>query len=50
MPTYRIVNIMNGLYWNNDSGWGSADTADLFGEWEILGLSLPIDGRWEKII
>jgi hypothetical protein len=50
MYNFRIVNVLNGLYWSNETGWGSQDTADMFRDWEVLALNLPIDGAWERII
>ena len=40
--------INEALYWNNDSGWGSLDTADTFSIEEVTTRSwnLPIGGQW----
>ena len=33
------------LFWSNEDGWGSLETADTFTE--KIG-SLPIEGKWEE--
>lgn len=34
------------LFWNNQSGWGSPRTADVFTDDEKATLSLPMGGEW----
>lgn len=36
-------------FWNNESGFGSLDTADVFTESERRKLNLPIGGEWMKL-
>lgn len=34
------------LFWNNESGWGAAATADVFTDAEKESLNLPMGGEW----
>lgn len=46
-PFYLLQNKFHPeLWWNNDSGWGSCKTADVFNHQEKSGLDAPIDGIW----
>ena len=33
-------------WWNNETGWGSCEGADIFDNGEHLNLNLPVDGSW----
>lgn len=49
-PQYIIVNQNEpDLYWNNDIGWGSRDTVDVFDHEERMEFDLPIEGEWRMI-
>ena len=43
---YHIYNPKNELFWNNESGWGSAKSADSFSLEAMAQRNLPIDGVW----
>lgn len=36
-------------WWNNDTGWGSMETATEFDENQVAYLNLPIGGRWDRL-
>ena len=44
---FFIINKKNkNLFWNNENGWGSFDTADSFSLEEKVRLNLPQEGVW----
>ena len=50
IKTYVISGVIDPfdgepLFWSNEDGWGSLETADTFTE--KIG-SLPIEGKWEE--
>jgi hypothetical protein len=42
----KYVGTPENLYWNNNTGWGDVDSADVFTEEEKNISNLPIDGAW----
>lgn len=37
------------LFWNNETGWGSLITADVYTTEQSAGCRLPINGMWEEV-
>lgn len=47
---YIIVNTLDPEeFWNNESGWGAEETADLFSEEEQEEFELPLFGAWVEV-
>lgn len=47
---YRIADSQDPvsitLYWNNENGWGSLETATVFHDYEKERLNTPVGGYW----
>lgn len=46
MRQYKIYSAAEELWWSNEDGWVSLETATLFSLEDRLSLHLPIGGMW----
>lgn len=45
---WLIYNDKANLFWNNDTGWGSLETAEKVTTEEMQNSNLPMEGRWVR--